>query len=88
MLKVPHERTRNCDGCGGKGGEGVKTCTGCKGKGRVTQMYQMGPGMYQQVQKACDTCKGEGEIITEGGKCKVCQGKKYMTKEKVIEVPI
>ena len=51
-------------------------------------MFQMGPGMYQQVQKACDTCRGEGEIIGEGGKCKSCQGKKIVTKEKIIEVPV
>ncbi len=65
----------------------MKSCGTCKGKGRVVQMFQMGPGMYQQVQKNCDACNGEGEIITEGGKCKVCQGKKIITKEKVIEVP-
>lgn len=51
-------------------------------------MYQMGPGMYQQVQKNCDTCKGQGQIISEGGKCKVCLGKKIMTKEKILEVPV
>ena len=51
-------------------------------------MFQMGPGMYQQVQKACDACRGEGEIIGEGGKCKSCQGKKIVTKEKIIEVPV
>jgi DnaJ-class molecular chaperone len=51
-------------------------------------MYQMGPGMYQQVQKACDTCRGEGEIIAEGGKCKSCQGRKTLVKEKTVEVPV
>jgi DnaJ-class molecular chaperone len=39
-------------------------------------MYQMGPGMYQQVQKHCETCSGQGEIIADGGKCKECNGKK------------
>lgn len=48
----------------------------------------MGPGMYQQVQKNCDACKGEGEIIAEGGKCKVCLGKKTVNKEKTMEVPL
>jgi len=63
-------------------------CGTCKGKGRVVQMFQMGPGMYQQVQKNCDKCQGEGEIIAEGGRCKTCLGKKILTKEKVLEVPI
>ena len=48
----------------------------------------MGPGMYQQVQQNCDNCQGEGEIIAEGGRCKTCLGKKILTKEKVLEVPI
>jgi DnaJ-class molecular chaperone len=95
VVKVTHERTRCCETCKGKGGENVKTCTACKGKGRVVQvnhilmkMYQMGPGMYQQVQKNCDPCKGEGEVISEGGKCKSCLGKKIVTKEKTVEVPV
>ena len=33
-------------------------------------MYQMGPGMYQQVQKHCDKCSGQGEVISESTKCK------------------
>lgn len=50
----------------------------------VIQMYQMGPGMYQQVQKHCDKCKGEGEIIAEGGKCKECKGQKVLEKNKTV----
>lgn len=60
LIKVPHERVRCCEECSGKGGSGVKKCTTCKGKGQVMQMFQMGPGMYQQVQKKCDSCRGEG----------------------------
>lgn len=41
-------------------------------------MFQMGPGMYQQVQKNCDKCQGQGEIIGEGGKCRTCNGKKII----------
>ena len=52
------------------------------------QMYQMGPGMYQQVQKACDACKGEGEIIEESKRCKNCLGKKVEVKKKIMEVPL
>lgn len=51
-------------------------CSQCKGQGAVIQMYQMGPGMYQQVQKACEDCKGQGETIEEDKKCKECEGKK------------
>jgi DnaJ family protein A protein 2 len=48
----------------------------------------MGPGMYQQTQKTCDKCKGEGEIIAESARCKTCNGKKTIEKEKVIEVGV
>lgn len=88
VIKVTHERTRCCETCKGKGGEGVRNCNTCKGKGRVMQMYQMGPGMYQQVQKTCEACRGEGEIVPEGSRCKACQGKKIISKEKTVEVPL
>jgi len=60
LLKIPHKRTRCCEKCAGKGGQNVEKCKTCKGQGRVMQMYQMGPGMYQQVQKSCDKCQGQG----------------------------
>ena len=47
-------------------------------------MRQMGPGMYQQIQKNCDVCKGEGEIIQEGKKCKSCNGKKINSTKKIV----
>ncbi len=48
----------------------------------------MGPGMYQQVQQACEVCKGEGETVEESKKCKTCLGKKIIKKQKIIEVPL
>lgn len=54
----------------------------------VVKMFQMGPGMYQQVQQNCDKCNGQGQIIGEGGKCTVCEGKKILEKEKKITVSI
>ena len=60
MMKVTHKRTRCCEACNGKGGKNIEKCSTCKGKGRVVKMFQMGPGMYQQVQQNCDKCNGEG----------------------------
>ncbi len=60
LKKYKHSRTRLCNDCAGKGGEGVTKCKDCKGQGQVVQMLQMGPGMYQQIQKHCDKCKGQG----------------------------
>ena len=75
-MKVPIERIRCCETCQGKGGSEVKTCKTCKGRGSVIKSYQVGPGMIQQMQKNCDACAGEGEVIEPSKKCKTCQGKK------------
>lgn len=32
--------------------------------------------MVQQMQVACDTCSGQGEIFNEKDRCKACKGKK------------
>lgn len=74
VISMPIKRYRNCKGCQGKGGSDVKTCTECKGKGSVVKMLQLGPGMYQQMQSNCSTCKGEGKIIEEKNRCKTCKG--------------
>lgn len=85
-LKV--ERARVCSGCEGKGGEGVKKCTDCKGQGATIGVMQVGPGMYQQVQRKCEECKGMGEIFPEGGRCEVCEGRKIEKKEAEVVVTI
>lgn len=54
IISFPHQRARCCEDCGGKGGEGVVKCKACKGQGAVVKMFQMGPGMYQQMQQACE----------------------------------
>lgn len=38
------------------------------------------------MQEHCATCKGQGEIIEEGKKCKTCDGEKILEKE--IKVPV
>ena len=88
MKKMKHSRTRCCQECNGKGGKNISKCPKCKGRGRIVQMLQMGPGMYQQMQKACDDCRGEGEIIGEGGKCKACKGNKIAEKSITLDVPV
>lgn len=48
----------------------------------------LGPGMYTQQMVQCPTCKGEGEIIPPGGRCKTCNGDKVIKTKKQVEVAI
>lgn len=48
----------------------------------------MGPGMYSQVEKDCENCKGMGELFDEGVRCKECEGRKIVKKEADLKVPI
>jgi len=77
-----------CGECNGTGGKGVKQCRVCDGRGMRMQMRQLGPGMIQQIQTHCDTCKGQGEIIPKGSRCKKCRGEKVQQVMKELKVHI
>lgn len=77
-----------CEECLGKGGKNVKTCSECKGQGFRIKTQMIGPGMIQQSQAPCLTCRGEGKHFDEKDRCKVCKGEKIKTVEKILEVPI
>lgn len=77
-----------CDDCKGTGGKGVKQCGVCNGRGMRMQMRQIGPGMIQQIQSHCDACKGVGEIIPPGSRCRTCRGDKVVHKMKELQVHI
>jgi DnaJ homolog subfamily A member 2 len=77
----------DCEGRGGKAGA-ERTCGDCNGRGVRVQLRQIGPGMVQQIQSACTTCKNTGKIIDEKDKCKGCKGKKTIKDRKVLEVVI
>lgn len=51
-------------------------------------MYQVGPGMYQQVQKICEECSGKGQLMEQADRCQVCEGKKILEKKTVLDVNI
>lgn len=84
------ERSLLCGTCSGSGGKAgaTRSCTKCQGRGFVMQYKQLGPGMVQQMQAICRDCNGEGEIINEKDRCKVCVGKKTIKKKKTFEVHI
>ena len=86
--KIAINRDRVCTSCAGKGGESVNSCSSCKGKGMVTKMTQLGPGMFSQSTGPCDRCRGQGRIIDEATKCKICKGNQVVKERKVIEVVV
>jgi DnaJ-related protein SCJ1 len=64
-----------CEGSGSADGQ-VETCSKCGGRGAIIQKHMLAPGIFQQVQMACDQCGGQGKSIKH--KCKVCGGKKVV----------
>mmetsp|Transcript_38310 Transcript_38310/g.81792 ORF Transcript_38310/g.81792 Transcript_38310/m.81792 type:complete len:415 (-) Transcript_38310:358-1602(-) len=51
-------------------------CSRCKGQGSITEVRQIGPGMITQMQRHCDSCKGQGQQCT------------YKSERKVLEVHV
>ena len=61
-------------------------CSGCQGTGMKVSIRQLGPSMIQQMQHACNECKGTGESINEKDRCTQCKGEKVVPEKKVLEV--
>jgi len=51
-------------------------CTRCKGQGSIMEVRQLGPGMITQMQRHCDSCKGQGQQCS------------YKSERKVLEVHV
>jgi DnaJ family protein A protein 2 len=89
-VRLAISRNKPCPDCEGRGGAPncEKTCRDCNGRGVKVQLRQIGPGMVQQMQSACGTCRGAGKSIDEKDKCKSCKGSKVYKDRKVLEVVI
>ena len=49
---------------------------------------QLGPGMLQQMQKPCDDCNSQGEVVNEKDRCHSCRGKRVTNETKILEVHV
>lgn len=90
-VRLAISRNKPCQDCQGKGvkaGGQERECRDCQGRGIRVQLRQIGPGMVQQMQTACGTCKQTGKIIEERDKCTSCKGAKVFKDRKVLEVNI
>ncbi|PRP87883.1 DnaJ subfamily A member 2 [Planoprotostelium fungivorum] len=96
LYKGKHSKlavTRNvlcnkCEGKGTKSTEGPSKCKTCNGRGARMVQRQIGPGMIQQMQVACQDCQGQGETIKPEDQCPQCKGKKVMKEKKILTVYI
>jgi molecular chaperone DnaJ len=69
-IDVNFKRKKNCDPCGGQGGE-RENCTVCGGSGVI--MQKVGNAFFQNIiQTACGSCNGRGYNFKNV--CNVCHG--------------
>lgn len=89
-VRLAISRNKPCPDCEGRGGKvgAERSCQDCNGRGIRVQLRQIGPGMVQQMQSTCGSCKGAGKVIDEKDKCKSCKGNKVFKDRKVLEVNI
>ncbi|KAL6511068.1 hypothetical protein OROGR_022192 [Orobanche gracilis] len=85
--KLSLSRNVLCSNKGSKSGASLK-CSGCQGTGMKVSIRQLGPGMIQQMQHPCNTCKGTGETISDKDRCTQCKGEKVAQEKKVLEVHV
>jgi DnaJ-class molecular chaperone len=86
-IKLKFNQARRCGMCNASGAETTEPCgAGCNGTGFRTVHQQIGPGMMVQSRAPCDACSGSGKRILRA--CKGCQGKKFIQKEKVLDIKV
>ena len=81
-ITVPmNEKCDSCKGSGSAEGKEPDECPTCNGAGRIRA--QQG---FFTIERACQTCGGQGTIIKEA--CKKCGGAGRIRKEKTLKVKI
>jgi len=85
-IKLNFNQARKCGDCKATGAEAHETCNSCGGQGVRMMTRQIGPGMMVQSQVACDICNGEGKRTLRT--CKTCKGKKFLEKEKNLNIRV
>ncbi|KAL1952747.1 hypothetical protein VTO42DRAFT_4288 [Malbranchea cinnamomea] len=74
-----------CEGTGSRDGT-VDVCDRCEGRGMLIKKHMLAPGIFQQVQMACDKCGGKGKSIRHP--CPVCHGHRVVRKKTTLTADI
>jgi len=87
-----YTRNKFCSKCDGDGVcdlDDISTCASCNGKGVITQITQIGAGMFSQSSRSCRYCAGTGKKIIAGKECKECKGRKIIrvTEQLTVNIP-
>lgn len=82
-------RVESCDRCRGnrsEPGNQPSICANCKGNGQVRRSHQSVFGQFVQM-ATCDTCRGEGKMITHP--CTECRGsgRQRRSRQLVVSIP-
>jgi DnaJ-class molecular chaperone len=85
-IKLKFNQARRCTTCSGSGAETTEPCGACSGSGMRVTRHMIGPGMMAQSQSPCDVCSGEGKRVLKT--CRGCQGKKFIEREKQLDIKI
>lgn len=86
-IKLKFNQARRCGMCNATGAETTEVCgAGCNGTGFRTIHQQLAPGMMVQSRAPCDACSGSGKRVLRA--CKGCQGKKFIQKEKILDIKV
>lgn len=85
-IKLKFNQGRRCTACTGSGAEATEQCNTCNGSGMRVHARQIGPGMIAQTRGPCDVCNGEGQRILRA--CRACHGKRFIEKEKQLDIKI
>ena len=90
-VTIPVSRNIKCDECDATGFTDKQKhhCNQCGGNGIIVQVIPVGPGISQQIQMPCPTCKGRKyDVNATNLQCKHCTGTGSVKKTEMVDVDI
>jgi DnaJ homolog subfamily A member 2 len=88
--KLSLQRNIKCGPCGAIGTKSGQRypCDACQGTGVQVSLRPLGPGMVQQVQSPCGSCRQTGFATPPSDRCPSCSGRGLVPEKKVFDVHV